>query len=268
VKTPLAGVFDKPEMLSAGQEPIMKTDITYDDTSVAARNLSAVTGSHRRTLDAIFRHPMAHNLEWDDVVGLIGKIGDAHERHSSEFVFEVDGHCHVMRKPHDKDLTGSEVMEVRHFLMQTGSSPEPSAQTAANPDPAAPSLMIVVDHHGAKIFQVDIASGDASEDVIRPYDPHHFLHHLAHKDQSRERGQRAPEEPAYYERIADAVAAAGKIIVVGHGKGKSNAAHHLTQYLKSHHRETYRRIVREIPMDLSAITTAQLLDLARQALRD
>jgi hypothetical protein len=27
-----------------------------------------------------------------------------------------------MRKPHDKDLTSSEVMEIRHFLMQTGTN--------------------------------------------------------------------------------------------------------------------------------------------------
>ena len=122
-----------------------------------------------------------------------------------------------------------------------------------------------MDHHATKIFHVDVTSGDASEHVIRPYDPHHFLHHLVHKDQSRERGQRAPEEPAYYEKIADALALAGKIVVVGHGKGKSNAAHHLTEYLRTHRRETYRRIVREITTDLSSITTPQLLDLGRQA---
>ena len=54
--------------------------------------------------------------------------------------------------------------------------------------------------------------------------------------------------------------------MVGHGAGKSNAAHHLTEYLQSHHRETYQRIVREIAADLSSITTPQLLDLAREAL--
>jgi hypothetical protein len=112
-----------------------------------------------------------------------------------------------------------------------------------------------------------VTSDDVSRHVIRPYDPHHFLHHLVHKDQSRERGQRAPEEAAYYERIANAVALCGEIVVVGHGAGKSNAAHHLAEHLRSHHRETYQRIVREIAADLSSITNPQLLDLARQALR-
>jgi glycerol dehydrogenase-like iron-containing ADH family enzyme len=93
------------------------------------------------------------------------------------------------------------------------------------------------------------------------------LHHLAHKGQSHEQGQRAPEEPAYYETIAEAVALGGKIVVVGHGTGKSNAAHHLTDYLQSHHRETYLRVVRQMAADLSSITKPQLLELARQALR-
>ena len=245
----------------------MKATHTDDNTSTVAGTHSTITGSHRRTLEAIFRHPSAHNLEWSDVVGLIGVVGDVHEKANGEFVFEIADKRQFMRKPHTKDLTSSEVIEVRHFLALAGLSPELPSQPAAHPTPAALSLLVVVDHHGTKIFDVDVRSDDASEHVIRPYDPHQFLHHLVHKDQSRERGQRAPEEPAYYERIADAVAPAGKIVVVGHGAGKSNAAHHLTEYLQSHHRETYQRIVREIGADLSSITTPQLLDLAREALR-
>jgi len=215
----------------------MKTANADEGDNALAHNLSAVTGSHRRTLDSIFRHPSAHNLDWNDVVGLIGHIGEVHEKANSEFVFEVAGNRHLIRKPHTKDLTSNEVIELRHFLMQAGASPEHPPEPAAHPDPAAPDLLVVVDHHGAKIFQVDVTSDEASEHVIRPYDPHHFLHHLTHKDQDRERGQRTPEEPAYYERIAQAVAAGGRIVVVGHGEGKSNAADHLTEYLRTHHRD-------------------------------
>jgi hypothetical protein len=226
-----------------------------------------VSTSHRRTFEEIFRHPQAHNLEWRRVVALIAEIGDVDEKPDNEFVFKVAGKRHAMRRPHHKDLTGAEMIELRHFLTQAGVSAEPPSEPAAHPDPVAPSLLIVVDHHGAKIFHVDVASDEASKHVIRPYDPHHFLHHLVHKDQSRERGQRAPEEPAFYEEIADAVALGGKIVVVGHGEGKSNAAHHLSEYLKTHRNETYRRIVGEVSADLSSVTLPQLLELARQPLR-
>ena len=244
----------------------MATDQIDDHPRAAPRRLSSITGSRRRTLEAIFHHPSAHNLEWRHVVALIADIGDVHEKANSEFLFEIAGKRHVMRKPHSKDLTSSEVIEIRRFLTQAGLSAELASEPVADPTPSAPSLLVVVDYDGAKIFRVDDASDDA-EHVLRPYDPHHVLHHLAHKDQSRERGQRAAEEPAYYEKIAEAVALGGKIVVVGHGAGKSNAAHHLTEYLQTHHPEAYRRIVREIVADLSSITAPQLLDLARGALR-
>jgi hypothetical protein len=250
---------------SAGQKGIMKTTQARDEAAAAAGNLASITGSHRRTLDAIFRHPSPHNLEWKDVVALIEKIGESREEADNKFVFEVAGKRHHIRKPHTKDLTSDAVIEIRHFLMDAEFSPVPS-EAAAHPHPSAPDLAIVVDHHGTKIFRIDISSDDASAHVIRPYDPDHFLHHLTHKDQDRERGQRAPEEPAYYEKIADAVALGGRIFVIGHGAGNSSAAHHLTEYLRSHHRETYQRIVREIDADLSSTTTPQLLVLARQAL--
>jgi hypothetical protein len=238
-----------------------------DTAGTVAAGHPSLSAAHRRTLDAIFRHPVAHNLEWNDVVGLIGVIGEAQGKADNEFVFAVAGKRHLVHRPHTKDLTSEAVIDLRTFLIQAGASPEPPLEPPADADPAAPNLLIVVDHHGAKIFHVDVASADPSAHGIKPYDPHHFLHHLMHKDQSRERGQRAPEEPAYYAEIAAAVAQGGRIVLVGHGAGKSNAAHHLTEYLKLHHHETYQRIVREIDADLSSITTPQLLGIARQALQ-
>lgn len=126
--------------------------------------------------------------------------------------------------------------------------------------------MAVVDHHGTKIYRIDPASGGAPGLEIRPYDPHGFLHHLVHKGQSEEKGQRAPEDITFYKRIADALAAGGRIVVVGHGTGKSNAAHHLTEYLRTHHSETYQRVISELTADLSSITLPQLLALAERAL--
>ena len=239
-----------------------------------SRHLSAITGSDRRTLEAIFRHPLAHNLGWTDVVALLDKIGEVEEKANGEFSLRVGGEHHLMHKPRSKVLAAPEVVGLRQFLLQAGWSPELPAQTAVHPDSDAPSLdadapslMVVVDHHGARIFHIDVSSDDASKHVIRPYDPHHFLHHLTHKDQSRERGQRAPEEASYYEQIARAIAPGGSIVVVGHGAGHSNAAHHLIEYLREHHSETYQRVVREVVADLSSITPPQLLDLGRQALR-
>jgi hypothetical protein len=225
-----------------------------------------IHGAHLRTLEALFRHPTAHNLEWMDVVSLIEKIGTVHQKANDKFAFDVGAEHYQMHKPHTKDLTSSEVVDLRHFLQRAGWTPGEPSQAAARPDASPPTLMVVVDHHGAKIYRIVPASGEPSKREITPYDPHHFLHHLSHKDQSRQQGQRAPEDPSFYKRIGDALASGGRIVVVGHGTGQSNAAQHLTEYLRTHHRETYQRVVREIEADLSAVTAPQLLALAEQAL--
>jgi hypothetical protein len=244
----------------------MKPNESESGQKAASQGRTAIHGAHLRTLEALFRHPPAHNLEWMDVVALIEKIGAVQEKGNNKFSFDVGGEHYLMHKPHTKDLTSSEVVDLRHFLQRIGWSPEAPSQAPGHPEPAPPTLMVVVDHHGARIYRIDTPSGDASKREISPYDPHHFLHHLTHKDQSREQGQRAPEDADFYKRIGDALAAGGRIVVVGHGTGKSNAAEHLTEYLRTHHRETYQRIVREIGADLSAATTPQLLALAEQAL--
>ncbi len=244
----------------------MKPAETHAETAAMILTLATIKGQHRHTLEMLFAHPLSHNIPWSHVVGLIESIGNCHEKPNGEFVLEVAGKRHLMRKPHNKDLTSSEVMELRHFIKDAGWSLEQPSQAPIQPVPTAPSLLIVVDHHGTRLFRFDVSSDDVSEHSITPHDPHDFLHHLVHRDQLREQGQRAPEESAYYEKIAAAAAAGGRIVVIGHGTGKSNAAHHLTGFLKTHHRETWQRVVREIDTDLSSITAAQLLDLARDAL--
>jgi hypothetical protein len=77
-----------------------------------------------------------------------------------------------MHKSHSKELTAPDVSDLRRFISKAGWSPELSSQSAVDASPVPPSLMIVVDHHKATIFHVDVTSDDASKHVIRPYDPH------------------------------------------------------------------------------------------------
>ena len=223
---------------------------------------AAVTGSNRRTLDAVFRHPSAHNLEWNDVVALFDKIGSVERKPNNEFEFRVSGEIHFMRKPHKKDIAGPEVIKLRKFLANAGWSPGEHFVAVSQVDPSVTNLMVVVDHHEAKIYDVASDTAHASGKTIKPYDPHHFLHHLTHKDQFVARGQRAPEDITFYQAIATALTRANSIVIVGHGTGKSNAAHHFRDYLRTHHPAIAQRVVRECVADLSSVTEPQLLELA------
>jgi hypothetical protein len=149
--------------------------------------------------------------------------------------------------------------------MQSGWADAIPSQAVKHPIPAAPDLVVVLDRHETKIFQINTASDDASNEVIRPYDPHHLLHHLLHKDLTRDSD--GPESLSFCEIIADAVALGGKIVVVGHGAGMGDAAHRLAEYLGSHHRETYRRTVYVAVSDINDITAPQIVEIAQEALR-
>ncbi len=132
-------------------------------------------------------------------------------------------------------------------------------------DPNAPDMIVAIEHHAARIFRVEAEAGDVSEHTLKPHDPHHFRHHLTHKNEGAEAGQRASEDPAFYEQIAHELTGAGRIVVVGHGTGHSNAGHHLAEHLRAKHGDVAKRM-QEVTADLSATTDKQLLALARDKL--
>ncbi len=234
----------------------MPKSTDHDPAGVTPPQLS---GADRRTYESLFAHPSSHNLKWHDVMHLFETLGSVTEKSNHEYVLTVGAAPYVMRRPHSKDLTSEEIRDLRHFVSSSLAHPDPSAQPALD-------LLIVIDHHEARIFATDMPSHGTTQENIRPYDPHHFLHHLTHKDQPREHGQRAHEDATFYDRIAQAVVNAARIVIIGHGTGKSDAADHLVAYIHKNHSQTGQKILCELTADLSHITAPQLIALAREAL--
>ena len=114
----------------------MKLDKEQARDLTNAGHRADLHSSQRRTLEAIFRHSAASNLEWMDVVELVGHIGSIIEGGSGKFDVQVGGKHLLMHKPHTKDLTGSDVVDLRHFLQQAGWSPGAASQADHHPDPA------------------------------------------------------------------------------------------------------------------------------------
>ena len=86
----------------------------------SARKCTARTCGRSRPCSDIRRHK---NLEWMDVVALIEHIGVVHEKGNNKFTFAVGGELVLMLEPHTKNLTSSEVSDLRHFLRRAGWSP-------------------------------------------------------------------------------------------------------------------------------------------------
>ncbi len=227
-------------------------------------NLNAIeTGHKRRTLDAIFQHPLAHNLEWREVVSLMESIGSATEKRDGEFLLQAGDQHFSMKKPHGKDVAGAAVMALRHFLTRAGWSPDaPPATDAQN---TSPNSIIVIDHAGAKIYQVAISSGGGSGHAIAVEHSKHVLHEVDPKQHDADRDERYPDDERFFEAVVGAIAFGGSIVIIGHGKGQSNEADHLRTYLAKHHKNIAARVVREIVADLPSLTTPELLQLGLHA---
>jgi hypothetical protein len=236
-----------------------------DQSKQSRRESSYLATADRRTLDAIFHHPATHNLSWMDVLGLLTHLGSAEERADGKYSLTINGKHLVFHKPHGKQLDAHEISELRHYFASAGISPKNPYGTAPAAEPNSLDVVALIDHHGAKLYRINLSSNQSGE-AVEPYDPHHFLHHLHHGDQLRERGQRAPEDLTFYDKIAEALRDANRIVLLYHGAGTSNASLIFTERLKKVYPGVYARIVRQADVNTSAMTEAEIIAYARQAL--
>lgn len=226
-----------------------------------------IHGHDRTILGQIFHHPTSNNLEWREVVAFIARIGSAEEKRDDKWGFTLAGRTATFLRPRDKDMDPREVERLRHLMQDAGLSPYATEILEVSPAPAGCDALIVVDHHEARIYRLDPAIvGGETETTLRPYDPKGYIHHLSHKEDGNYRGQRAPEDLGYYDRIAAAVVSAPRVAIVGHGTGKSSAMAVLSDRLREHHHETQGRVVATATIDLSSATDGQLLALGREML--
>jgi hypothetical protein len=115
-------------------------------------------------------HPVAHNLEWADVIALFAKIGSVEHKTNDDTVLQVGAEHQSFRRSRGKDLLLDDVMAIRHFLTRVGQALQHSTETA--------DFLVTIEHHEAKVYHLDLRADDPANHTMTPYDPHHFLHHL------------------------------------------------------------------------------------------
>ena len=198
------------------------------------------------------------NLAWSEVVELIGKVGEVQPHGGDEFAFEVGTQRAFFKRPHGHELELEEVSRLRKFLHEGGLYAAPS-------EPDQPGRMVVViDHHSARLYQDLGGSRPEHETTVKPDDPHGFHRHLIHRKEAHYEGERVPEDTHFYEEVAKHLVQAQQIVLIGHGTGKSSAAEFLVEYLKKHHSTVARRIIATEMLDLSALTEPEIESIAKK----
>jgi hypothetical protein len=75
-----------------------------------------LTGAHLRTYNAIFQHPVSHNLGWHEVYALFRQLGLVEEESNGNVKVTRNGQTIVLHRSRTKDVSDmDDVMSLRHF---------------------------------------------------------------------------------------------------------------------------------------------------------
>lgn len=214
-----------------------------------------LTGSHLRTYNRIFQHPVSHNLEWHDVHALFRQLAVVDEEPNGNLKVTRNGEIIVLHPSRTKDVAETEeLMALRHFLERS----EPVPPVANNVET---HWLLVIDHHEARLFKSEM-SGSIPQQIL-PHEPEDYFRH-AHNSKDFTRGEEKPDPNSYFEPVARALHAGGPILIFGTGTGMSSEMDQFTKWLKVNHHDIAARVIGSLVVDEYHLTEGQLLAKARE----
>ena len=128
------------------------------------------------------------------------------------------------------------------------------------------NVVAVIDFHRTSIYPTDASPGQRPEHVV-PTDPHGYFHKVHHQA-GNPKGIYEADSPEYWAEITEALVPAGAILVLGHGKGKSNASHHWVEYVQKHRRDVAAKVVADVRVGIDHLDDGQVLELAQAYFSD
>ena len=224
---------------------------------------------HAHTLQALFHHPLQHDLRMSDVEALLLHL-EARVDHLSDHRLKLElpsGETMVLHSAtglHHPLLDEDGVLRLRRFLERAGITPDhPEALQSHPRGDQAKRLVIHLDHRRARLWWLD---GEAVEtSTLQPHGLWNSHQRLSHRHDRDVAGQRAPLDYDYLNQLSEAVLQADRVLLLGHGHGQSDLRELLRQHLSRHHPSVEERL--ELAMvDDTACTDAELLALARRYL--
>jgi hypothetical protein len=217
-------------------------------------------GIHQSTYDAVFKHPIARNLQWRDVRSMLTALSDETAEHNGNVKFTRNGQTLVVHPPPRKDFSDvQELMQIRHFLER--SSAPAAAADVHSAAAAGVHLLVVIDHRLARIYKTEF-HGSVPQQIV-PYDAAGAGRHLHHVGNDSN-GQRKPEVKSFYAAVVKTLEGAAQILLFGSGTGASSAMDQLMAELDRHHKAVRQRVIGAIVVDEQHLTEDQLLAKARE----
>ena len=216
---------------------------------------ATLTGTHLRTYNTLFQHPVSHNLAWHDVHSLLRHLGRLDEEPNGNLKATRNGESLVLHLPLTKDVPKTEeLMALRHFIERSETAP-------ARLDEKEAHWLLVIDHHEARLFRSEM-HGTVPQQLL-PHAPDEYFRH-AQNSQNLSRGKEKPDPNTFFEPVAKALRGAGQLLIFGTGTGKSSEMEQFVVWLKVHHPDLADRIIGTVVVDEHHLTENQLLARARE----
>ena len=218
-------------------------------------SIPSLTGSHLRTYQTIFQHPVSHNLEWRHVHALFRQLGQVETEANGSLKVTRNGQVLVLPPSRTKDVSEmEELMGLRHFLERSETAPSGTEEKEAH-------WLLVIDHREVRLFRSEMQG--AVPQQILPHEPDDYFRH-AHNSKDFAVGQEKPDPNSFFEPVAKVLQAPGPILIFGTGTGKSSEMEQFIAWLKLHHPELDKRIIGSVVVDEHHLTENQLLAKARE----
>lgn len=106
-------------------------------------------------------------------------------------------------------------------------------------------------------------SDPTTPELVPAPDPQRAHHHVR-TGQAHHMHHRDPDDPGYFDAVADRVRDAERILIVGHSHGRSNMAQGFLAHARLRHPEIAARVIGEMSANIPALTDPEILELARQ----
>jgi len=212
---------------------------------------------HVHMLNELYAHPIAHNIKWQELIPALASIGAVHTDTNGGRHFTRNGHVVVFGHDGHDSLDTEEILKLRHFIRDSAVSKNTTSDLTGD-------IIVAIDHHQAVIFH---DPGTAQESRTEEHADQTMFRVLHKRPAAPPFSNEGPDiDTEYYHAMITEMSHAGRIVLLGHGTGSSNAASQLLAKISEHNPEVASRIVAVQRCDLEAMTEPQMISLGKQLL--
>jgi hypothetical protein len=212
---------------------------------------------HVHMLSELYAHPIAHNIEWRDLIPALTSIGLTHVDKNGDHHFTRNDHTVAFGHANHDTLDAEEILKLRHFIRDS------AAAKNKTPD-LANDIIVAIDHHRAIVFHDPDTAFESRTEEHADQTKFRVLHKHPKSPPFSNVGPGIDDD--YYDSVIKEMANARRIVILGHGTSASNAASQLMAKISEKNPETASRIVAIQRCDLEAMTEPQMISLGKQLL--